>query len=217
MGVWVQAKERVAAWLKLGAVYDISQKKPATPKKPEITPTDFRFRVVNGRPYLTIRNATHISQLVIFPGAGDKDKWKCAARSKLIDAVDKMYTQGWFDVSPVRSAIDTFKLQTPPSVQKALEDLHSIHCVHFKNLTMDVFNSIPRHLTHIFTEGRIPAEAVERVDDLEALQKDAPNIDDLTTLLNDTLLALEAAGAEVKVIGALRDRQTRALGEIREA
>lgn len=217
MGVLEQAKERVAAWLNLGAVYDVSMKKPGAHNPPEIPLEDFSIRAVNGRSYLTVRNAKSVAQYIIFPGNGEKDKWKCAARGQLIQAVEKMYSHGWFDVSPILSAISTFKLQTPPSVQMALEDLRHIHCVHFDKLTKEVYESIPRHLTHIFTEGRIPAEAVERVEDLEVLRENIPNLDALTLILQDALQELESAGGDEKVVQALRARQAKALGQIPEA
>ena len=220
MGMLDNIGKTLSNWLNRGIEYDIPKGKSGRNTSTPIVREDFRLRTTHGRQYLTIRRARAISQFVIFPCEGEDDKWKCAALDKLIESVDGMYSNGYFDYCPISSAIDTFNLQTPPSVKQALENLRSIHCVHFDRLTQEVFEAIPRHLTHIFSEGRVPLEVIAGEASSEDMSEDtaaaAPLEQELTDIINDALLALEMAGASPDIMDALNARKIQALGNIQE-
>lgn len=204
-----------------GIDYDISPAQPEQVKPQTIAPEDFTIRTISGRKYITVRRAKSMAQFIIFPGDSPEDKWKCAARAKLIQAVESMYTKGYFDICPVTSAVDSFNLRTPPSSKKALDDLRLIHCIHFEELSEEVFEAIPRYLTHIFTEGRVPLEPIEREGDLSELNDEvpspAPQVQELNEILDEAIQALVVAGANLEFVDGLKARQIQALSTIEVA
>lgn len=218
MGMLNHVTKMINDLLGRGVDYDISPQEPKKNTAQTISPEEFTIRTISGRQYLTVRRAKSMAQFIIFPGDSPENKWKCAARAKLIEAVESMYIKGYFDICPVTSAVDAFNLRTPPSAKKALEDLRLIHCVNFEKLSEEVYEAIPRYLTHIFTEGRVPLEPIEREGELAVLNDEspspAPGVQELTDILNDALLALATAGAEPEVLDSLRARQSQALSNI---
>lgn len=221
VGMLNHAANMINALLGRGIDYDISESKPEVITLQTILPEEFTIRTISGRQYLTVRRARSLAQFIVFPGDSPEDKWKCAARAKLIEAVEKMYTQGYFDICPISSAMGSFNLKTPPSVTRALDDLRHIHCVEFDKLSEEVFDAIPRYLTHIFTEGRIPLEPIEREGELSDLSGEAPSstpeVQGINDILGDAIQALVAAGADQKVVDELKARQAQALGAIEVA
>lgn len=185
-----------------------------------VTPEGFAVRTINGRKYLTVRRAQSIAQHIIFPGDGPEDSWKCAARSKLIEEIEGMFRKGYFDVCPINNAISNFKLISTISTKKAMENLMQIHCVNFDKLTPEIFEAIPRHITHIFTEGRVPLEPIEREGELESLNESStgpsPAVKELADVLADALLALESGGTTPETMEALKARQSQALESINQ-
>lgn len=204
-----------------GIDYDISPEQPDEVTPQTISPEEFTIRTISGRKYITVRRAKSMAQFIIFPGDSPEDKWKCAARAKLIQAVETMYNNGYFDICAVNSAVDSFNLRTPPSVKKALDDLRLIHCVHFDKLSEEVFEAIPRYLTHIFTEGRVPLEPIEREGDLSELNDEvpspAPQVQELNEILDEAIQALVVAGANLEFVDGLKARQMQALSTIEVA
>lgn len=217
VGKMSQLSRLVSKMLGRGIDYDLSQSTTPSSTTKRITPEEFTLRTIAGRQYLTVRQAKSMAQFIIFPGDSPDDKWKCAARAKLIEAVDAMYVQGYFDICPINSALSTFKLKRPPSVQNALDDLHHIHCVHFDKLSEEVFEAIPRYLTHIFTEGRVPLEPIEREGDLDPLndapEASSPRIKELNEILEDALNRLAESGAGAEIMDALKARQVQAMSD----
>ncbi|WP_338924443.1 hypothetical protein V0M98_33040 (plasmid) [Pseudomonas silesiensis] len=151
MNIFRRAKHKIEEFLGVYTQYEIIE---------PVQNTDFELTEIAGKRILTIKRAHHPVQGIIFPAADKGDIWKISAQSKLINDVEKMYEVGWVDVCPIRDAISAFGLKTTPSTMKALDQLHEIHCVNFNNLHPEVYESIPRYLTHIFTEGRIAIQAV---------------------------------------------------------
>lgn len=186
----------------------------------ELVETDFLFREISGQRYLTIKKAKSIGQQIVYPQVREGSMWHSQAMSKLISDIDKMFTEdGYFDVCVITGAISTFKLNACPSTGKALEDLRAIHCVGFSDMSPEVFEAIPRYLSHIFTEGRIPVDAVgadaevelDKSDDKPALAPENCLVRELSDLANDALAALASGNPPADLLDALRARQRQAL------
>lgn len=126
----------------------------------QVKVTDFEITEIAGQRIITIKQAYNPVQGIIFPAVQPTDMWKASALVKLVTKIEAMYEAGWLDICVINDAVRNFSLKGTPSSLQALEDLHRIHCVKFNALPPSVFEAIPRYLTHIFTEGRIPLEAV---------------------------------------------------------
>lgn len=151
MNLFSKAKEKIAAIIGKDVQYLVPE---------ELKATDFEVIELAGKRIMTIKRARNPAQTIIYPAVSPQDIWKTSALTTLIDKIDKMYETGWLDICPIRDSLRTFSLKTTPSSLAALDQLHNIHCVRFNNLHPEVFEAIPRLLTHIFTEGRISADAV---------------------------------------------------------
>jgi hypothetical protein len=151
MKLFTQAKKRLEALFYKEAQYLVPE---------EIKTTDFEIVELAGKRIMTIKRARNPAATIIYPWVPQQDMWKTSALTTLIDKIEKMYETGWLDICPIRDSLRTFSLKTTPSTVAALDQLHNIHCVRFNNLHPEVFDAIPRLLTHIFTEGRISVDAV---------------------------------------------------------
>jgi hypothetical protein len=186
-----------------------------------VKPESFTIVEVGGKRYLTVRAAKSIAQHIIFPGGESKleDPWAHGARAQLIRNVEDMYARGYFDVCVIDRGISAFKLQTPPSVKKALQNLGQIHCIHFDKMAPEVYESIPRYITHVFTEGRVPLDAVVREGEFTDVDARAtPSLaDELLGLASDALAALESGTIDPETLAALRARQGQAIARAAES
>jgi hypothetical protein len=163
MNILLYAKKTLNFWLGREVDY-------ATPD--EVEQEEFVIREIEGRRYLTIRKARSIAQQVIYPDQREENIWHDHAMAKLIKSVEKMFNGGsFFDVCIVNEAVKDFDLQSTPSVAQAIKHLNLIHCTNFNEMSPEVFEAIPRYLTHIFSEGRIPLEATARSGEMVSLEK----------------------------------------------
>lgn len=151
MSLFSKAKEKLTALMGKDVHYLVPE---------ELKATEFEVVELAGKRIMTIKRARNPVQTIIYPAVSPQDIWKTSALTTLIDKIDKMYETGWLDICPIRDSLRTFSLKTTPSSLAALEQLHSIHCVKFSIMHPEVFEAIPRLLTHIFTEGRISVDAV---------------------------------------------------------
>lgn len=125
----------------------------------ELKETDFKVVELAGKRIMTITRARNPAQTIIYPAVPEHDIWKTSSLTKLINDIDQMYEHGYIDICPIVDALNKFDLKATPSTLVAMEHLRSIHCIKFNNLHPEAFEAIPRYITHIFTEGRIPIDA----------------------------------------------------------
>lgn len=211
MNIMEYAKHKLGFWLGRDVHYSIPE-----PVKTE----DFLFQEIDGHRYLTIRKAESISQQIVYPEQREQNIWHDNAMTKLIKSVEKMFQGGYFDICVVNKAVSDFDLRLSPSVSKASQDLHRIHCMDFVEMSPEVFAAIPRYMTHIFTEGRVPLEEVVLKEDLDAPPgkppvTEAPElIRELSDLANDAMAALAVGKSSPETLDALRARQRQALDKM---
>lgn len=180
---------------------------------------DFQFREIEGKRYLTVIKDKTIAQKIIYPEANEQSIWHDQAVRKLIGAVEKMFDErSYFDVCVVDSAIRDFNLSSTPSVEKALEELNIIHCVHYSEMLPEVFEAIPRYMTHIFTEGRVPLGVVSLDGESHTAKPIQTNesqlLRELSDLANDAIAAFAIGTASQDTLEALRERQRQALNKM---
>lgn len=208
MSIFEKAKNKLESWLGRDLHYSIPE---------QVKTGEFSFLEIDGNRYLTIRQAKSVAQQIIFPEQRQQNIWHDNAMSKLVKSVEKMYQGSYFDVCVIDKAVSDFDLRSSPSVCQASQDLHRIHCMDFGEMTPEVFAAIPRYMTHIFTEGRVPLEEVVCADELDAIpSKDEVSTDnrlirELSDLANDALAALAMGKVSPEALEALRARQRQVL------
>lgn len=214
MDILLYAKQKLDFWLGRDVDYSIPE---------AIKPEAFMIRKIAGQRYMTISKAKSLAQHIIYPEQREKNIWHDNVMDKLVKSVEKMFSEGaFFNICIIDEAVKDFDLHATPSVTKALKDLNRIHCLHFDQMSPEVFEAIPRYMTHIFTEGRVPLDEVVREGELKALE-DEPDmsessklIRELSDLANDALSALTSGTTSQEILDALRSRQRQALDKILE-
>jgi hypothetical protein len=151
MKLFTQAKKRLEAVFCKDAQYLVPE---------QMKDTDFELVELAGKRIMTIKRARNPVQTIIYPAVEPQDKFKVAALTHLVNKIEDMYEMGYLDICPIRDSFRTFSLKSTPSTLAAMNQLSNVHCVRFNDLHPEVFEAIPRYLTHIFTEGRIPMDAV---------------------------------------------------------
>lgn len=211
MNIMEYAKNKLGFWLGRDVHYSIPE---------QVKSEDFLFQEIDGHRYLTIRQAKSIAQQIVYPEQREQNIWHDNAMTKLIKSVEKMFQSSYFDICVIDKAVSNFDLRSSPSVGKAYQDLHRIHCMDFGEMTPEVFAAIPRYMTHIFTEGRVPLEEVVQKEDLDTPPgkpegSQVPElVRELSDLANDALAALAIGKATPETLDALRARQRQALDKI---
>lgn len=205
------AKNKLEMWLGRDVHYAIPEK---------VKTEDFLFQEIDGNRYLTIRQAKSIAQHIVYPEQREQSIWHDNVMAKLVKSVEKMFQGSYFDICVVHKAVADFDLRSSASVSQASQDLHRIHCMDFADMTPEVFAAIPRYMTHIFTEGRVPLEEVvlkEEQDHPPAKPEAAEPpalVRELSDLANDALVALAMGNANPETLEALRTRQRQALDKM---
>lgn len=208
MSIIEYAKQKLEYWLGRDVHYSVPDK---------VKTEDFLFKVIDGHRYLTIRQAKSIAQQIVYPEQREQNIWHDNAMTKLIKSVEKMFQGSYFDICVIDKAVSDFDLRTTPSVGQAYQDLRRIHCMDFGEMTPEVFAAVPRYMTHIFTEGRVPLDEVvlEEEPDTSPAKPDHSNdselVRELSDLANDALAALVMGKASPETLEALRARQRQAL------
>lgn len=211
MNIREYAKNKLELWLGRDVNYSIPE---------EVKTEDFLFQEIDGHRYLTIRQAQSIAQQIVYPEQREQNIWHDNVMAKLIKSVEKMFQGSYFDICVVNKAVSDFDLRSSPSVSQASQDLLLIHCMDFGDMSPEVFAAIPRYMTHIFTEGRVPLEEVTLKEELDhppakPEAAEAPQlVRELSDLANDALVALAMSNANPETLEALRTRQRQALDKM---
>lgn len=205
------AKNKIDSCLGRDVIYSIHE---------QVKTGDFQFQEIEGRRYLTIRKAKSIAQQIVYPERRGESIWHDNHMNKLVKSVEKMFHSSYFDICVIDRAVSDFDLLSTPTVNQAYQDLHHIHCMDYRDMTPEVFAAIPRYMTHIFTEGRVPLEETLLKEDLAKLPvkpdvTEPPElVRELSDLVNDALATLVTGKASPEALDVLRARQRQALDKI---
>lgn len=116
------------------------------------------------RPFFLKSSGSGYSQ-VILPEFDTSDPFLSGRMQHLAQKIQKMFTNGWVDVSTVVDIVNALNLSQTAQTMQCIENLRTIHCVDFKDLDPDLVVRIPYMINHIFSEGRLPDHPVHDYGD----------------------------------------------------
>jgi hypothetical protein len=101
-------------------------------------------------------NVAHVQyfQNITFPSMDDLDAFQQLKFKSIVAGIMKNVAKGGnFSICDVTDLMDLCKLRYTEETWKYYQNLHSLHCLNFRNIPSDILREVPRMMTAIFTEG----------------------------------------------------------------
>ena len=151
--------------------FDIRRTNAAT-SDAGVSPDDQRLfeRILATGSIKTIARKPSLASQITFPEA-PAGEWPHLRYQKAVRGVFEMFEGRHFNICPVTEIVEVCSLQWTKTSAQNYNDLRAVHCMNWIDFPDHMREQVPHMLTHIFSEGRLPASpVVQEVELLERVQ-----------------------------------------------